>query len=45
MKTEAKKNLTGKLIEKKDLGRYSKSLGKMPLYYKGTEEQYARLYE
>ncbi len=45
MKTNKKQSLHGKQIEKKDLGQYSKSLGKKPLYNSGVSELHERLYE
>lgn len=45
MKSESKKNLTGKLFEKEDLGKYSKSQGIKPLVKSGKKESHARLYK
>jgi hypothetical protein len=45
MKYSTKPNLSGKLIEKEDLGKYSKRFGIEPLVTRGKEELFARLYQ
>jgi len=45
MSAKTKKSVTGKIIDKKDLGRYTKRLGIEPLYKSDKEELYERLYE